>query len=245
MHRFFSLNANLHDKVITVSDKDEVHHMSHVLRMKQGDPVAIFNGSGEEAFGRILKFKNRQVDITIDSLCKMKHTKRTPILLACAIPKKAKFEFIIEKATELGVDEIIPMKTQRTEVLFDKERAERKTSRYQKKAINAAKQSQRPTVPVIHPVTDFSKVIHQLGRQTSAFIPCLTGKREDLPQALQNKKNHKKIIFLIGPEGDFTPQELSLAIDAGCIPVSLGPNILKVDTAAISVMALANLFIHA
>ncbi len=268
MHRLFSANAQLHDDIVTVTDEDEIHHMRHVLRLKRDSQVCIFNGSGEEAVGRILTLKDNHVDVKIDSRHKANPQKSIPVILACAVPKKAKFEFIIEKCTELGVDEIIPLKTKRTEVLLDKERAEKKTLRYQKKAVHAAKQSQRTTIPVIHPMTDFREVINGLTRHDAAFIPCLAGKRQNLNQAFTIKKTHKlsshyrsdgsqliyarvgisskfqyykRIIFFIGPEGDFTPQEVSLAIDAGCIPVSLGQNVLKVDTAAISVVALANL----
>jgi len=241
MHRFFSTNTNLHDKVVAITDRDEIHHMQHVLRLKKGDPVCIFNGSGEEAMGNILKLRNAQIDVKLKSLSKITHNRKAPITLACAIPKNAKFEFIIEKCTELGVDEIIPLKTKRTEVILNKERSEKKTIRYQKKAINAAKQCKRTTVPVIHPVSNFTEIVQSLSNHDIAFIPCLTGNRKNLDQVLKIKKNHKKIIFFIGPEGDFTPQELSLAMDAGCIPVSLGPYTLKVDTAAISVIALTNL----
>jgi 16S rRNA (uracil1498-N3)-methyltransferase len=242
MHRFFSSNADLRKEFASITDLKEIHHLQHVLRLKKGDTLCVFNGKREEAVGTIFSLNKRKVDIKIDFLTESRFPAKTvSSILACAIPKKAKFEFIIEKCTELGIDEIIPLKTQRTEVRFEGEAARRKSARYQTVAMNAAKQSNRLSLPVIHPVSAFPDVIKMIDRDCAAFIPCLFGERKPLAGALKLAENQKRIIFFIGPEGDFTPQEVASAINAGCIPVSLGPTVLKVDTAAISVAAFLNL----
>src|SRR3990167_2184159 len=151
MHRFFSPQSNLNSSQITITDSSEIHHMRDVLRLKEGDTVAIFDGSGKEALGKIFRSKKNEIVIAINSVKDLKPSRNVRVILACAIPKKAKFEFIVEKCAELGVDEIIPMCTKRTEFRGDDERVGKKANRYKTVAVNAAKQSKRSTIPTIHP----------------------------------------------------------------------------------------------
>ena len=123
---------------------------------------------------------------------------------------------------------------------MDKNKEKKKALRYQTVAINASKQSKRTIIPIIHPITKFSDVLKSIDKNVAAFIPCLLGKRKKLCDVFKTNSTYKKIVFFIGPEGDFTPQEIESALSAGCITVSLGDTVLKVDTAAISVIAFAN-----
>ncbi len=243
MHRFYCPASNLQSDTITITNKNEIHHLHNFLRLKKNDQIKIFNGKGLEVKGKILSTNAKGVEIQILSRAQSKR-KTTSIILACAIPKKCKFEFIIEKATELGVDEIIPMETQRTEVKLRSERHDKKIHRYQTVAINAAKQSQRMTIPTIHPVTKFPAVIKYLTTTSATFIPSLSGKRASILKAFVKAQPCQRISFLIGPEGDFTPNEYRLAGKNGCIPISLGKTTLKVDTAAIATMTCASLYFN-
>ena len=103
MHRFFSPQSNLNSSQITITDSSEIHHMRDVLRLKEGDTVAIFDGSGKEALGKIFRSKKNEIVIAINSVKDLKPSRNVRVILACAIPKKAKFEFIVEKCTEFGV----------------------------------------------------------------------------------------------------------------------------------------------
>lgn len=244
MRRFFLEKSDLKNGTVILTDEQEIHHLKDVMRLKKGDCICLFNGQGKEAVGTIVEVKRREVQIHIDSVKVLHKQKNKTIILACAIPKKAKFETIIEKCTELGVDEIMPIITQRTEVILDADRAHRKLKRYETVAVNAAKQSARVTIPKIHNVRKFLEVSEELDKDSTAFIPCLIGRRRKLPQAFSNRKVKDKIIFFIGPEGDFTPEEVNRAIKFGCIPISLGELVLKVDTAAITVVAFTNLFLN-
>jgi len=152
---------------------------------------------------------------------------------------------IIEKATELGVDEIIPLKTDRTEIKLTDSRQAKKQQRYQTIAINASKQSKRTIVPIIHPVTDFSSALNHLTKTSITIIPSLNEETKNLFNTFEKIKSPKAISFLIGPEGDFTPEEYAQAQNKGCIPVTLGTTILKVETAALCALSCANLFFHA
>lgn len=239
--RFFVNSSDFKIAILELKDPQEIHHLRNVLRLKVNDVVILFNGQGEEGVGRILSLEKDNIKIHIEKVTSEPRNKPV-LILACAVPKKSKFETIIEKCTELGVDEIIPLKTQRTIISFKPEELSRKTSRYQNVAINAAKQSQRKTVPAIHPVTKFNDFLKNIEAGSYAFIPCL---KENNPHVFDSFKKitaPEKIIFLIGPEGDFTPEEVEEAQKAGCLPVSLGKTVLKVDTAAITVVACANLF---
>lgn len=168
------------------------------------------------------------------------------IVLACAIPKKSKFELIIEKATELGVDEIIPLKTKRTEMELKGDRLQRTIARYQDVAVNAAKRFQRSRVPVIQSIADFASTLKSFTKETAVFIPSLAGgdggERRNIFEAFKAVPPPSRVAFLIGPEGDFTPQEYDLARAHGCIGVSLGKTVLKVETAALVAVACAQLW---
>ena len=158
--------------------------------------------------------------------------------MACAPPKKGKFEFIIEKCTELGVDEIIPLKTKRTEVIFKEDRMAGKLSRFEAVAVNAAKQSKRIKVPQITPMMSLAQVLKNLDPKGVHVFPSLHNHPRHIADVLLKADRQKPVTIFIGPEGDFTPDELELAIKHGCVPVSLGDTVLKVETAAIATVAL-------
>jgi len=241
MHRFYSPDSHFDLKELIIKEKNELHHLKNVLRLTIGDHIKIFNGTTQEAIGEISTITPSQVCLQIKSIQKTERRKTT-ITLACAIPKKSKFELIIEKTTELGVDEIIPLKTSRTEINIPKERLHKKNLRYKTVAINAAKQSNRNTIPIIHPISEFDLTLKKLLNNSTVVMPSLIGKRFNLIKTLNNLHHPERISFLIGPEGDFTEQEYTLAHENGCLPVSLGETILKVETAAIAAIAGANLF---
>jgi len=241
MHRFFSPNTDLRQNIISITEQTEIHHLRTVLRLKEGDKVRVFNGRGQEASGPILSCRKDLIEVKTESLESRTGDEKPRIILACAIPKKAKFETIIEKCTELGVTEIIPLMTKRTEVKYEGAKAATKAKRFQAVAVNAAKQCKRRTIPHIHPVTKFTDAVEQMDTRHAAFIPCLGEKRVQFADALHSAYNSSAVVFFIGPEGDFTAEEVALAKKQGCVPVSLGPTVLKVDTAAISVVASINL----
>src|SRR3989338_3140883 len=115
MHRFYCPQSNLQNPQVVITDPKELHHLRNVLRLKKGDTLTIFNNQGEEATGHIAAIQPSKVTVAVESVRKDK-ADLPVMILACAVPKKSKFEVIIEKATELGVDEIIPLKTMRTEM---------------------------------------------------------------------------------------------------------------------------------
>jgi 16S rRNA (uracil1498-N3)-methyltransferase len=246
MHRFFVKNLDLHQSSLIIQDLKEIHHIKNVLRFKKTDLICLFNDQGEEVVASIQDMKANSLIVKVEKYNTVLPQNTIFITLACAIPKKAKFETIIEKTTELGVNEIIPLITHRTDVRLSVDRREKKETRYQTIAVNAAKQCGRANMPTIHPVTKFSDFIKstKINQSTLALIPCLPEKNNHINTMLTSHKDKTKFIILIGPEGDFTPKEIQSAQDKGCIPVSLGYNILKVDTAAISTVGFIQFSSH-
>ena len=240
MHRFYFANANFHQQHLTITDTDEIHHIKDVLRLKKGAVIQIFNSQNQEADVVVDSFNQNDLQVTIQSVREAVLSK-AKIVLACAPPKKEKFEWIIEKCTELGVDEIIPLKTKRGEVVFSSDKMAAKLARFQKVAVNAAKQSKRTTVPMIHPMTDLAKVFKNLDPQGLHLFPSLNGHPQHIKEVLSKTSKDQSITIFIGPEGDFTPEEVRMALDLGCVPVSLGDTVLKVETAAIATVSFVRL----
>lgn len=241
MHRFYTPQLTARSTRLEISDPGEIHHIRDVLRLGSGQRVELIDGKGLVARGVIADVRAVAVRVNVEEV--RTEPARTPrLILACAIPKKGKFENIIEKTTELGVDEIIPLQTQNSDVIIKADKAGRKQERYVQVAVNAAKQCQRATVPGVHPPTPFGAALDLLLPAGPVLMPSLSGDRRPLLTALSGLERSAPWAVLIGPEGDFSAGEYAQAHDRGCLPVSLGPTVLKVETAAITTVAVARLY---
>ncbi|MFA6129894.1 MAG: RsmE family RNA methyltransferase [Candidatus Omnitrophota bacterium] len=241
MNRFFVDKIDVKDKNIFLNDPEQLHHLRDVLRIKLSEQVAVFDNRGNEFIAAVVEIGPGAVKLEIKE-------KRPPKVLslsltvACAIPKKVKMDDIVDKLTQLGVECIIPLETERVIVRLDKQKKIQRFQRWEKIALSAAKQSQGSRLAVIKPVSPLKDVLLSVDDFDLKLMPTLEGKRKSLKEALAHEcKNIKKIIVLIGPEGDFTPQEVALATKAGFLPVSLGERVLRVDTAAIAVASFIKL----
>jgi 16S rRNA (uracil1498-N3)-methyltransferase len=213
-------------------DPGEMHHALNVLRMKEGDRATVFNGQGVEATVEVAKAGK---DALV--LRKIQVSKTPPlaaeITLGQAVPKGKNMELIVEKATELGVAAIAPLLSERTVVRCDEDEALSKREKWQRTVIEAAKQCGQNWLPrVAKPVTpkDF---FAQKDKYDLMLIASLQPGAVPVKQALAEAKSPRKVLVLVGPEGDFTPAEINLARNHGCQPVTLGPIILRTETAAI------------
>ncbi len=237
MYRFYCQDADFSKFSVVIGDPHEIHHIKDVLRLKKGSLIQIFNAKSQQADAIIEQINEAAIQVRLKTV---KHNEGTQakIILACAPPKKGKFEFIIEKCTELGVDEIIPLKTKRTEVVFKEDKIGPKLRRFEAVAVNAAKQSKRSKVPHIHPMTSLPRVLQTLDPDGLHLFPSLHHHPKHIADVLLKADKQKPVTIFIGPEGDFTPDEVELAVKHGCVPVSLGDTVLKVETAAIAAVAL-------
>jgi 16S rRNA (uracil1498-N3)-methyltransferase len=237
MYRFYCPDADFSKSSVVVTDTHEIHHIKDVLRLKKGALIQIFNAKSQQADAVIEQITEAAIHVRVENV-KKSQVSGTKIILACAPPKKGKFEFIIEKCTELGVDEIIPLKTKRTEVIFSDDKMPAKKSRFDAVAVNAAKQSKRIKVPQIALMMTLPQVLKNLDPKGVHVFPSLHNHTRHIADVLIGADPNQPVTIFIGPEGDFTPDEVELAIKHGCIPVSLGDTVLKVETAAIATVAL-------
>ena len=243
MNRFFCLRTGISDQEIALSDKEQVHHIKNVLKLEIGEKVGVFDETGNEYHCAIIEIKDK-VYLRIEGILPRKDSK-IKLTIACAIPKKAKIDDIIDKLIQLGADRIIPLKSERVVVKLDKQKENARLERWKKIALSATKQSQRSQLPEITPIKSLKEVIALSSEFDLRLIPTLRGERRPLEEIFsgdnsifRNKKHESvTIIALIGPEGDFSDAEVNAAIIAGFIPVTLGDLVLRVDTAAIAVAA--------
>ena len=236
MYRFYCPDADFSKSSVIIRDPHEIHHIKDVLRLKKGALVQIFNVKSEQADTVIEEVEESAVYVRVQNV---KQGEAQPqIILVCAPPKKGKFEFIIEKCTELGVDAIIPLKTKRTEVDFKEDKWPGKLKRFEAVAVNAAKQSKRLKVPQIYPMTSLPQLLKTLDPNGINLFPSLHDHPQHMADVLLKADKQKPVTIFIGPEGDFTPDEVALSLKHGCVPVSLGDTVLKVETAAIACVAL-------
>ena len=243
MRRFFCPPEDIKQDYIYIKDREVIHHIKNVLRMNTKDKIIIFSNTGSEYEGLISDIKQKLISVRIQK------TNPTPIednklmlTIACAVPKKAKLDNIIDKLTQLGVYRIIPLVTEHTVVRWDKEEKENRLKRWQKIAVCAAQQSQRNIPPIIEPLQDLQDLLSDKSYDFDLkLIPTLAAESKSLKEVLLATR-HKNIIAIIGPEGDFSPDEIKLAQKANFIAVSLGNLVLRVDTAALAVASFIRLY---
>ena len=231
MHRFY-VSQKIVGLSIIISDAGCFHHIKNVLRLQIGDKVTIFDGDGDEHICIITSLKKNQA--LMDKIStKKSRPELYKITIACALPKKSKMDEIIDKLTQLGVYAIVPLITERV-ILKINENTDSRLERWRKIALNAAEQSQRNRLPQILPVTSFKDLLAQSHQYDLKLLPTLEGERTSIRDVFPSPVS-TSILVVIGPEGDFSPQEIRQSLDSGFIPISLGENVLKVDTAAIAI----------
>ncbi len=214
-------------------DTEESKHCIRVLRLKNGDLIKLTNGLGMLFDGEIIDDNPKKCVLKIDDFVKTEPKRGFHLHIAVAPTKNiSRFEWFIEKATEIGIDEITPLQCDHSE------RIRLKPERFEKILISALKQSQQSWLPKFNQVTGFSTIIKPvaLGQKFIAFVD------EKHDQTLKSAYlPGNDAIILIGPEGDFSPAEIRSAITAGFIPISLGKNRLRTETAALVAVHTINL----
>lgn len=222
-------------------DSAEAHHAADVLRMKKGDRATVFNGEGAEAEVEIATVSRQEVTLRRVS------THHSPplgckITLAQAVPKGKNMELIIEKATELGASAIAPLLSERTVIRGSEEEHIRKQQKWQRVAIEACKQCGQNWLPKVLVPRAPKAFFEGAEKYDLMLIGSLQSDAQPLKKVLGEFGGNRptSVLVVIGPEGDFTPAELALAKSSGCRPVSLGPIILRTETAALYCLSVLN-----
>jgi len=223
---------------ITLSP-EESHHLVAVNRARPGDTVVVFDGRGTEWTSELISDRKNAAVLRVRS------THRPPALpheitLAQALPKGTSMDAIVRKATELGAAHLVPLESERTQVHLDGDRSGKKIEKWRTAALEAAKQCGNAFVPTVHPLQNASafiaaapatppydlKLIASLHPGATSLKPLLAAFHSAHGRA------PRKVLWLVGPEGDFSPAEMAHALHHGFAPVTLGPLVLRCETAA-------------
>jgi 16S rRNA (uracil1498-N3)-methyltransferase len=234
MHRFHLPAEHWESATLPVG---ESHHCANVLRLEADERVTVFDGAGREAAAVIVEANPKGVKLQVSAPAK---TPPPPcsITLAQAVPKGKNMDLIVQKAVELGASLIAPILSDRTVVQLDAPELEKKRARWQEVALEACKQCGQNHLPAVAKPSAPKEFFERAERSELMLIASLQPDATPLKSILADfVSTHSRLprsaTVLVGPEGDFTPAELSLAKSNGCLPVTLGPIILRTETAAI------------
>lgn len=222
----------LREKVIF--PPSEAHYLVRVLRLQSGDKINVFDGSSWEYLVVLEKATAGEITGRILSKTKIDRDPSKKVILLPALLKSEKFDWVIQKSTELGVNRIIPLKTQRTVMHIDSTKIPGKVIRWQKIAQEAARQCGRTFIPEVLPPRALMDAFEIVKEINLAIIPWEGEEKVSLRDILTKNTAWEKIALFIGPEGGFTLEEMAKAQQAGLISVSLGSRILRAETAALA-----------
>lgn len=231
MPRFYlndSLNAG---EVINLSD-NIVRHLN-VLRLKNGETIILFNGNGKAYPARLLELEKRRARAEILAEETVNNESALKITLIQSVSSGERMDFTLQKSVELGVAEIQPVISERCVVRLDGERADKRVARWQDIVISACEQSGRNVVPKVWPLMPYQEALRRLPAHPTKLLMSLNH-----AQTLkQIRPTSDGLIFMVGPEGGWTDKEEQQAFDAGFQSVTLGPRVLRTETASLAAIA--------
>ena len=221
----------------TVTLPDTVAHHLHVLRLQPGDELRLFNGDGGEYLAQLTSVERRRASAGIRAQVARDVELPYEITLAQALPEAAKMDWIIEKAVELGVAAIQPLAAQRCVVRLAAERAEKKQAHWQGVIVAASEQSGRNRLARLAELDEFGRWIGQQDMHRRILLS--PRGRQSLPDWARHQPP-QALSLLVGPEGGYTEQEEDAAIARGALALSVGPRILRTETAGLAAVAALN-----
>lgn len=239
MQRYFvkgNVSETTHSLVFS---KDQVHQLKKVMRVRAGEQFEVVDDSSQLAIVEVTELDPFEVKVV--ELLEQKVELPVSVTIAVGLSKGDKLDFIVQKATELGVSEIIPLSLTRNVVKWTGDKADKKIERLQKIAEEASEQSHRLKVPCVTSVM----TLKELANYTSDFEQKLiayeesakVGESLQLVKSLQSLQENDRVIFVFGPEGGIEEQEVELLEESGYLPCSLGPRILRAETAPLYALA--------
>ena len=238
MHRFFVPRENISGENRAAVRGQELAHMRKVLRLRPGASIVLFDDRGCEHEAVIRRFVADHAEIEIIGSRQAGRESRLHLTLGLGLVKGEKADFVVEKATELGVQTIVPFASSFSVPKLDEKKILTRTERWQKIALNAVKQCGRTRVPEILPVCDFPTFI---GGQNAEALKLLFWEHERQQSLLEVQRENPRvdaIVVGVGPEGGFAAEEAALARAHGFLTVHLGRRILRAETAAVAALSL-------
>lgn len=237
MSRFFIDMNDIHDDVIQIKGED-VSHIKKVLRLRCGDNIVLCDGMGKDYLVSIKESGQDCITTEVISSQPAGTESSLEITLYQGIPKSDKMDFIIQKSIELGIRRIVPVSTERTIVKIDDIKdAGKKVERWQKIALEAAKQCNRGMIPQIEMPVTFDGAL-ELCRQADLAIIPYEKETESRLRSCISSAHPRTVAVMIGPEGGFSEKEIEKAVTSGVRSVTLGPRILRTETAGIAVISI-------
>jgi 16S rRNA (uracil1498-N3)-methyltransferase len=230
----FHLDAPLRAGGVCTLSEDAAHHAVHVLRLREGDEVTLFNGRGGEFAARIASMQRLRISIDLLQHRAIEREAPLRITLVQGVSAGERMDSTVRKAVELGVAEVQPVLAARSVARPKGDRAENRRSHWQKIVISACEQCGRNRVPEVQALVSLDDY-----RPESGTTKILLSPASELPLSkLSNAEN--RIVLAAGPEAGFTEEEEARLVEAGFVPTSLGPRVLRTETAAVAALAALN-----
>jgi 16S rRNA (uracil1498-N3)-methyltransferase len=236
MARFYVPQPHM-DKGVLRVEGTEARHIRNVLRLKTGDPVTIFDGSAKEYDGFIVDLGPSFVLVRIQKTSSPQRDSPLEITLAQSLLKGEKMDYVIQKATELGIKEIVPFFSSRSVPLLEKSKRLERQHRWERITIEASKQCGRTILPEVRPIQDYGEMLRLVPSDTLRFI-LWEKEGVTLKQVLKQSAEKKKIFFVVGPEGGVSESEVEESRKTGFIPVTLGKRIVRAETASLCLLSI-------
>lgn len=239
LHRFHVDDLTPAEVVLTEA---EAHHAAHVLRLRAGGEVELFDGRGGRASGRIASMGRGEVVVAVEHRQAPRPQPRPAVHVAFAVPKGKRLDWLLEKATELGAASLQPVIFHRS-VAGGEELGDAKRQRWLSHCVAAAKQSGLDFLPELRDPVPLAEVLAASSGQM-ALMGSPDADAAPLPAALAGLKDDQDVLLLVGPEGGLTDEERKAAAAAGVAPVRLGDTVLRIETAAIALLAAIIAFVR-
>ncbi|MCW8195446.1 16S rRNA (uracil(1498)-N(3))-methyltransferase [Proteobacteria bacterium 005FR1] len=212
---------------------DRAHYVANVLRLAPGRPLILFNGQGGEYSSTLVNTSKKSATVQLDSFDPVDRESSLDLELAIGLSRGDRMDWVIQKATELGVSRISLLDTERSEVKLKADRAAKKMSHWQQVIISACEQCQRNRLPVLNAPRDFGALLAQCDSKRKLILHPTCDSLEPASMSATDS-----ITVLIGPEGGFSEEEVEIATDHGFTGWQLGSRILRTETAPIAALAI-------
>lgn len=252
MRRFFVPPENVGENTIIIDDRNDLHHMIKVLRLSEGNRIAISDSQEWEYQAELVHLDSVSAEAAILDKQKFTAEPETKITLFQGIPKQGKMELIVQKAVELGVSDIVPVFMKRT-VVTDKGNFGKKIQRWQKISDEAVKQCRRGVIPEVHDAVKMDEAIGRFDGFDMVLFPYENEEGTTIKDVLRAAVSQNcgdgsdnanaggrpvSVAVVIGPEGGFSDEEAKAVVDAGGLSVSLGKTTLRTETAGLAAIAM-------
>ncbi len=229
--RIFTPQAITSNSILVLAEPQS-HYLSKVLRMQAGRELILFNGEGGEYSAEISAVHKKHVDVSVKEFSAENRQSHLQLELAIGVSRGERMDWVLQKATELGATKITPLLTERTEVKLSGERADKKIEHWQQILISACEQCQRNILPELSEPKNYSDWVVQCDAELKFVLHHRDSK------GLPAEKTPQSVTLLIGPEGGLDDDEIAQALTQGFAPLTLGPRVLRTETAPIAAISL-------